>query len=73
MNIHIYLQFRAREEGHAFAIPDEWFQHWMQRGCRTFFCCTVDTEGYVLSDDKNPSCLQRFWFNTFQEIHGVLK
>ena len=73
MNIHSYLRFRAEEEGHDFAIPVGWFTHWMALGCRTFFCCTVDSEGCVLSDYKNPTCLQRFWFNTFQDIHGVLK
>ena len=68
MNIHKYLRFRATEEGVPFSLPVNWFVYWIELGCRDFFSCTVDNDGNVLSDIKDPSCLQRFWFSLFLEM-----
>ena len=68
MNICEYLRFRANEENNEFTLTVDWFQFWIEMGCLTFFGCTVDHNGDVVTDHSNEGCLQRFWFMKFQQM-----
>ena len=60
-----YIQYRANEEGQGFRLTVEWFEYAISQGIRLFYGCSVDSQGNVLSDAKNPSCLQAYWFEKF--------
>ena len=70
MDIFKYLRFRAEEEGEPFSLEVTFFVFWLEMGEREFFKCLVDEEGNVLVDSQNPNCLQRYWFEKFQQVHG---
>ena len=66
MDICNYLRFRANETGAPFTLSVSFFLFWLELGTRNFYDCEVDSRGVVLSDTRNPGCLQRYWFSKFQ-------
>ena len=71
MNICEYIRFRANEENQQFTLTVDWFLFWIEMGCTTFFGCTVNSSGDVLTDFTNPTCLQRFWFSKYQQMRAA--
>ena len=57
-DIHNYILYRANEEVQGFRLTVPWFEYAISQGIRVFFGCTVNSQGNVLADAKNPSCLQ---------------
>ena len=66
-DIRDYIQYRAKEgrKEQGFRLTVEWFEYAISQGIRVFFGCSVDSQGNVLSDTTNPSCLQAYWFKKF--------
>ena len=61
LEIYDYMVFRGDLEKQPFDMPIGLFHTLLKDfGLRTFFGCTTDGEGKVLSDTQNPEALKKW-------------